>query len=70
MCGDGFGVFEDSICTKPENCASFKKDIEFGNRPDVCSFIGEFPIICCAGNLITRFKPVPESMTDKSVYII
>lgn len=32
---------------KPQNCKSFKINIENGKYPNICSFVGTFPIICC-----------------------
>lgn len=37
----------DYYCKKPKNCATFKRSVENGNVPAMCSFDRLQPVVCC-----------------------
>lgn len=63
MCHHSNEVDGDSICTFPENCPSFKASIDSANNPDICTFVGFVPIVCCPITEIKETKNVVEMST-------
>lgn len=66
MCRKGEGLESDYVCKKPKNCETFKKMIENGHNPVVCSFVKFQPIICCP--TVTRIETsiIPDAIVKHS----
>lgn len=47
VCQKGKGSVRDYVCMKPKNCGNLMKSLRCRNFPDLCSFQGFQPIICC-----------------------
>jgi hypothetical protein len=61
ICRKSQGLEPDYVCSRPENCDSVKDLFKNQTYPDICSFDGLKPIICCVpGNgktfLLNRTK--------------
>lgn len=72
------GLAQHGVCKIPENCPMFEKSIESGNKPDICSFVGLLPIICCPAvaeveerlqyvpKIIDKTTPIPNKIFERS----
>ncbi|XP_026808326.1 serine protease snake-like [Rhopalosiphum maidis] len=47
ICRKGNGKSPDSICRNIENCPVAKEGLKKNIRPQLCSFSGSIPIVCC-----------------------
>lgn len=73
--GDGDVCFHyvrriNGICTNPNSCPEVIKDFQKGIQPQICSYIGARPIICCpqmesiiTTNTIASTATVPQVQT-------
>lgn len=48
VCKNGNGLNKEHICIRSEKCVSLPRDIKNKNYPDICSFDGHKPIVCCS----------------------
>lgn len=47
VCRDGDVSSSNHICRKIQNCPTVVADIQNNISPQICSFIGSSPIVCC-----------------------
>lgn len=52
MCRKGNGLIPDHQCIRAENCNSLAMDIKNKIYPEICSFDGHKPIVCCSPTIL------------------
>lgn len=50
VCNEGSDGSSDSVCRRIENCMVVGDGIQNNIRPQLCSFIGSIPVVCCPPN--------------------
>lgn len=74
VCRKSQGLEPDYVCNHPENCESVRELFKNQKYPDICSFDGLKPIICCAPAnekkfLLNRTKIEESIIVNKSIAI-
>lgn len=72
VCRKSKGSEQEYVCIDPIRCGPFVKDIHSRNYPDICSFQGFKPIICCPKRmLIVQDMIVKKSnIANESTYTL
>lgn len=73
ICRKSQGLEPDYVCSRPENCDSVKELFKNQKYPDICSFEGLQPIICCALSnkktfLLNRTKVEDPIIVNESIH--
>lgn len=56
ICRNGKDSGTNYACKRIENCESLREEIRKQNYPDICSFNGSHPIVCCSPTTFGRQK--------------
>ncbi|XP_054262026.1 serine protease snake-like [Macrosteles quadrilineatus] len=69
------GLEENDICKQQDgllwacqnlrNCPSAQADLKRGKRPEICTFVGNNPIVCCQPDLKNRMPPESQRISSQ-----